>query len=214
MRTVATQTIFTRGGDQRPHRGALGHRLTIGLVATHAAFGKRGNALYVLNMLAGSKSPLFPRSRQMVVAHVVTAALEQCGFNRQLQRIAHARQIAVKQLILQRFGTGGDDDFATGEQRRHQVGKRFSGASARLRDQLRVVGDGLGNGAGKLHLLRARAEIGLGEAKRSVGAEDAVEVGIHLLILLGRARTPVRLKSWFNSTNEHTCAEIAFHEYA
>ena len=149
----------------------------------------------MLNVFTGGEAALQARSRQVVMAHVIAATLEQRRFNRQLQRITHARQVAVKQLILQRFGAGGDDDLAAREQRGHEVGKGFSGAGARLGDQLRVVRDGLGNGAGKLHLLRSGAKIGLGKAERTVGAEDALEVDIHPQILLGLPRLPVRLKS-------------------
>src|SRR6266568_4235468 len=71
----------------------------------------------------------------MIVAHVVGAALEQGRGHRNLERVAHRRQVAVIELVLKRLGTRRDDDLAGREQSGHEIGEGFAGAGARPADR-------------------------------------------------------------------------------
>ena len=98
------------------------------------------------------------RAPQAVEADVVGAALEQRRARARGERLAHRRQVAVEQLVLQRLGAGRDDDLAAGEQRRHQVGEGLAGAGAGLGDQHAVALDRLVDRLRHLELLRAQLE--------------------------------------------------------
>ena len=67
-----------------------------------------------------------------MVADVIGAALQQRHGHRHFQRIAHRRNVAAEQLVLQRLGAGGDDHLAAGEQGRHQISKGLARARTRL----------------------------------------------------------------------------------
>ena len=95
---------------------------------------------------------------EMVVADVVGAALEQRERHRDTQRIAHERQVALEQLVLQRLGAGGDDHLAAVEQRGNEIGEGLAGAGAGFGDQLPTRRDGRAPRPRHRQLLRAEAE--------------------------------------------------------
>lgn len=64
------------------------------------AYGRRGDPLHMLNMLASSESSLLECAVQMEAAHILAAPLQERGFHRQFQRLAHKGRIALKKLIL------------------------------------------------------------------------------------------------------------------
>jgi hypothetical protein len=71
----------------------------------------------------------------MMVADVVRAALEERERHRELERVAHERQVALEELVLQRLRAGGDDHLAAVEQGRHEIRERLAGAGAGFGDQ-------------------------------------------------------------------------------
>ena len=63
-------------------------------------------------ILARGQPAFARRALEMMVADVVRAALEQRERDRHRQRVAHQRQVALEELVLQRLGAGRDDDLA------------------------------------------------------------------------------------------------------
>src|SRR6185503_17262642 len=84
----------------------------------------------ILRIWAGSSRVAKRPSRgapQAVEAHVVGSSLEQRDGRPRGERRAHRRQVPIEELVLQRLGSGGNDDLAAGEKRRHQVGEGLAG---------------------------------------------------------------------------------------
>ena len=123
----------------------------------------------VPRVLARGQAALGGGALQMMVADIVRAALEQRERHRELQRIAHERQVALEQLVLQRLGAGGDDHLAAVEQRGNEIREGLAGAGAGFGDQCGPPADRGGNGIGHGQLLRAKAE-----ARKRAGQHAAV----------------------------------------
>ena len=92
---------------------------------------------------------------QVIVADIVAAPLEQRGRHRRGQR-AHARQIARKQLVLQRAGACGNQHLAALDEGGYKVGPGLADAGAGLGDERGAVLDGLADGLRQLDLRGAR----------------------------------------------------------
>src|SRR5690606_39690991 len=82
---------------------------------------------------------LLLRQLEAMNAQEVRTPLQQRDAHRTSERTRDRRQVAVKELILQRTRSGGDDDPPTAEQRRREIGKGLSRAGARLDDQSRAA---------------------------------------------------------------------------
>ena len=91
----------------------------------------------------------------MIVADEVGATLEQRHGDRRSECLAHRRKVACKELILERLGAGGDDDFAACQQCGHEVGEGLAGAGASLDDEHFLLLDGLRDCLCHLNLLAA-----------------------------------------------------------
>ena len=91
------------------------------------------------------------------------------------ERLAHRRQVAVEELVLQRLGAGRDDHLAAGEQRRHEIGEGLAGAGAGLGHQHAAAFDRLDDRLRHLELLRARAIAG--DAARRAGRSPRKRAG-------------------------------------
>ena len=85
---------------------------------------ERDDLRQVARVLARGQAALGGGALEVVVADVVGAALEQRERHRQRQRVAHERQVALEELVLQRLGAGRDDDLAAVEQRRERGRRR------------------------------------------------------------------------------------------
>ena len=170
------QAVLARRGGLRPGAGALGHVLALAAVAAHGARGEALDALQVHDLLARAEHALLRVLLQVVQADVVGAPLEQRHVHRRAERLAHARQVAVEELVLQRLGAGGDDHAAAREQRRDEVGEGLAGSGARLRHQHAVRLDRLQHGARELDLLPALSESRHRARERPALAEERLEV--------------------------------------
>ena len=176
VRAFLAQAVLARRGGQAPGPGILRHVDAFGLVACLRTLGEAGDLAQVRRLLARSQPPGAHRAFQVIGTDVVGAALEQRDRGADLERIAHRRQVAVEQLVLQGLGTGRDDDLAPRLQRRHQVGEGLAGAGTGLGHQCQVAGDGLCYALRHLQLLRPRTKAGHGGGERPLGGEDAFKV--------------------------------------
>jgi hypothetical protein len=77
IRAVLAEAVVARRGRRAPGAGILRHRGALGLVAGVAALGEAGDGEDVAGLLAREEAAGLLRPRQVVVADVVGAALEQ-----------------------------------------------------------------------------------------------------------------------------------------
>jgi hypothetical protein len=175
---ILAETVVARGRDQRPDRRVLGNVGQFRAIAALRRARERDDLLQVARIVARRQAVLVRGAFEMVVADVVGAAFEQRDGDGHRQRIAHERQVALEQLILQRLGAGGDDDLAAVQERRHQVGKRLACAGAGFRDELAAHRDGVRDGLRHRELLGAEAKSRQRPRQRAAVAEDRVERGV------------------------------------
>jgi hypothetical protein len=176
MRAFLAEAVLPRRGGDRPGAGILRHIDALGLVAGSGALGEAHDLAQVRGFLARRQACRRQGALQVVGADVIGAPLEQRNRRANTQRIAHRRQVAIEELVLQGLGAGGDDHLAAREQGRHQIGEGLAGAGAGLGHQRLVVGDRLGDALRHFHLLRPRPEGGNGSSERPIGGEDSVEI--------------------------------------
>jgi hypothetical protein len=92
-------------------------------------------------VVARRQPALGGRALEVVMTDVVRAAFEQRDRDRQLQRVAHERQVALEELVLQCLGAGGHDHLAAVQQCRDEIGEGLAGAGAGLGDERAAPGD-------------------------------------------------------------------------
>ena len=133
----------------------LGNALGLGAIAAGAGFGKTGDLGEPRGIVAMGETAIGEVALQVMMADVVGTAFQQGHPDRRFQCAARGRQIAVKQLILQRLGARGNHHLAARQQRGNQVGQGFAGAGAGFGQQNAVFGDRLFDRLGHGQLLRA-----------------------------------------------------------
>ena len=106
MRTLLAKTVFTRGRDHRPHRRRFRHAREFSLVAGARDLGEANDVLQIRGFLARRQTAVIRGALQIVVAQIVRAALEHRHRHRHGERIAHGRNVALKELILQMLRAG------------------------------------------------------------------------------------------------------------
>lgn len=110
------------------------------------------DALELGDLLGAGKPGFTTRLLGAVLAQIIGASLEQRTAQTDAERGAHARQIAMEELVLQRARAGGDDGLQPGQQRRHQIRIGLARAGTGLGQQHVALFEGLGNGAGQAQL--------------------------------------------------------------
>ena len=133
MRTLLAETVFARRRDHRPHRRRFRHAREFGLVAGARDLREAHDVLQIRGFLARRQTAVIRGALQIVVAQVVRAALEHGDRYRHRERVAHGRNVALKELILQMLRAGGDDHLAAPQHGRHEIRIGLAGAGARLR---------------------------------------------------------------------------------
>ena len=183
MRAVLPQAVVARRRDQRPDRGVLGHVGEFGAVAALGRTRERDDLRQVANVVARRQQVFARGALEVVVADVVRAPLQQRDRHRRRERVAHEREVALEQLVLQRLGARRDDDLAAVQEGGHDVRERLAGAGAGFRDELAALGDGPRDRLRHRELLRAETESRKRARERPAVAEDGVERGV-----VGRTR--------------------------
>ncbi len=134
-RAICAEAVVARRRDERPDRRVF---RDVGQRAAIAGFRRareRDDPGKVPRILARGQPAVGGGALQMMVADIVRAALEQRERDRELQRIANERQVALEQLVLQRLGAGGDDHLAAVEQRGNEIREGLARAGAGFGDQ-------------------------------------------------------------------------------
>ena len=177
VRATLAEAVVARRGGVRPDRRILRHVGEIGAIAGGGAGGEALDAPQLARLLARGDAGC-GAAPQAVEADVVGATLEQRGARARGQRLAHRRQVAIEELVLQRLGAGRDDDFAAGKQRGNQVRERLPGAGARLGDQHLGALDRLVDRLRHLELLRPPLEAVDCFGERPLGCKGVLQPGV------------------------------------
>ncbi|MNM58039.1 hypothetical protein D3C81_692610 [compost metagenome] len=148
-RAVGAEAVVHGRGDHGQQRGIVGQPIQFGDIAVLGAPGPGHDALELRHLLVAGEAWLTACLVKPVAAQVIGTPLQQRGAMAHAQRGAHARQIAVIQLVLQRTGAGGDNGLQARQQCRHQIGKRLAGAGAGFGEQHIALLDRLGDGTGQ-----------------------------------------------------------------
>ena len=111
------------------------------------------------------------------MTHIIRAPLQQRHRHGGLQRRAHRGYIAIKQLILQSLGAGGNNHLATRQQRRRQISKRLARARACLGHDNCLILNGFLDSQRHGHLAFASAEFGYYGGKCALRGENIFEFG-------------------------------------
>ena len=124
-------------------------------------------------------------------ADVVREALHDGPLERRRQQAgviehrAQARQVDAGDLVLQRLGAGADDDLASRQQRRHQVGERLAGAGAGLDQQALVAVDRVGDAVRHRQLSGTRLVAGKQRRRRARRSQQRTDALPHRLAAVG-----------------------------
>ena len=172
LRTLLPETVLAGRGRLQPHRVVVRYRLELADVAARGGpaptldpgEAARTRALKPRKLLAAKGDP------EPVLAQVVGTTLEQRDLDRPAERLAHERQVAVVELVLQRPGSRRHDDPAPRVERGHEVGERLARAGAGLDHQRGAKVERLGHGIGHGELLAPGPEPGQRLGERPVGA--------------------------------------------
>ncbi|EDT08605.1 hypothetical protein BgramDRAFT_4758 [Paraburkholderia graminis C4D1M] len=139
MRTLLAETVVARRRDHRPHRRRFRHAGELGFVAGSRDLREADDVLQIRGFLARRQAAVIGRALQIVVTQVIRAALEHGHRHGHRQCVAHGRNVALKELVLQVLGARGDDHLAAPQHGRHQIRIGLARARAGLDDQ-RVLG--------------------------------------------------------------------------
>ena len=159
-RALGTQAVVSGGGDQRQQRRILRQRFHLRHVAAAGAPAPGDHALELADLLPGSKARLALGLLHPVTAQIVGPTLQQRGLQADAERIAHPRQIAQVELVLQRASAGADDGLHSRQQRRHEVGVGLAGTGAGLCQQHLAAFERIRHRHRQPLLRRSRAEAG------------------------------------------------------
>ena len=170
-RAVGAEAVVARRRDERPDRRILGNVGERAAVAGLRRARERDDARQMACVLARGEASLGGGSRQMMMADVVGAALEQRDRQRKTQRVADEREVALEELVLQRLRPRGNDHLAAVEEGGHEIREGLAGAGARLGDQRGARGDGVRNRLRHRELLRPEAKSRERARQRSAVAE-------------------------------------------
>ena len=156
-RTLGRAGAFAGGHAQRRPRGGARLEVELGAVARLRGRCPRHNlGDFIEQALARSgtlRSALFVGEAELAVvvseaqfegfldAEVVAAALQESEAEAFAQMLLQEREVLSCQLVLQRFRSSGDDNFASRQDGGDEIAKRLSGPRAGLHDEVTLGGD-------------------------------------------------------------------------
>ncbi len=178
LRALLPEAVLARRGDHRPRRRLFGQ---VGELGQVARLGNRRPACDPREQprraaLAAEQRTLLCGELQAVAAQIVRAPFEERHLDRQSERARERGHVAPEQLVLQRARAGGNDDAASRQKRRHEVGEGLTGSRAGLDDQGFAERERAPHRRGHLRLLGAAGIARQCARERAVGAENVAIV--------------------------------------
>jgi hypothetical protein len=107
-----------------------------------------------------------------VQAKVIRPALQQRRRETRAEHAAHLRQVAMKELVLQRLRARRYDHALAGHQRGHKIREGLAGAGAGFGDQHLALGDRFLDRCGHRLLRRTWRITGYLARERTIGTEQ------------------------------------------
>ncbi|MDR8855949.1 hypothetical protein FEP87_02222 [Burkholderia multivorans] len=157
VRTLLAEAVVARRRDHRPYGRRLRHARELGLVAAFRDLRETDDLLQIRGVLPRRQAAVVRGALQIVVAQIVRAALQHRDRHRHRERVAHGRNVAQEQLVLQMLRASRHDHLAAPQHCRHEIRIGLAGAGAGLDDQRVVAGIGVG-------FVRGVAHAGVGRA--------------------------------------------------
>ena len=198
--TVAVlRTIIAQAG-LRGGRHVVPRRRVFGQVAELGAVARLGGA----DPLVHHRDEVVRRRRrgaqliEPVQAHVVGAALHVGRLEGHAQGIAQHRDVLEINLFLEVLGAGRDQHALPAQDRRHEIGERFTGARARLGQQDAAIGERVGHGEGHQALALTRLELIDRRSQRAIVRKRRFD------------RRPQARRSGYSGNFLHNCSTSAF----
>ena len=171
LRTLLPETVVASRGGMNPDRIILGQRGTVGTIAAQTDLGELPDLAQLAWHLRIGKAPIGHLLVEVMVTDIIRPPLEQGDAGSQTERRFHRRQVAMKELVLKRTGSGRDHGPCTRQQQRHEIGEGLAGAGAGLGNQTAALRDGPRD-AGRQGLLTfSRLEGGHGPGERPLSSQ-------------------------------------------
>ncbi len=179
VRAFLAEAVFARRRGVLPDRRVLGHVGEVGAVARDRGGGEMLDQPQPRSIVARGEPAFAARPLEPVQAYIIGAALQQRRHRARGDRVAHGRQVAVVELVLQRLGAGRDDHLAAREQRGHQIGEGLAGAGAGFHRERAARFDRGQDRLRHLELLRPRPVAGHLGGERAGGRKDPFQRVLH-----------------------------------
>ncbi len=135
LRALAAEAVLARRGDQRDHAAALVEALELGDVAARGRLRPGLDLGQRAHREAIGQVRVVARLAESMQAEIARPALQQRHRQRQLERIAQARQVANEELVLERLGGGAEQRARAAQERRDEIGVGLADAGAGLDDE-------------------------------------------------------------------------------
>jgi len=176
MAALAAEAVVTTRNRVMPGGGVFRDAFGLGAIAARAGFGKAGDLGEPDGIVAVGEAAIGKIALQMVMTDIVGTAFQQCHLDRRFQRTTRSRQVAMKQLVLQGLGTGGDHHLAARQQGGNQIGQRFPRTGSRFGQQHAVIGDCAFDCLGHGQLLRTRTPARQDCGTRAIGGKELFQI--------------------------------------
>src|SRR5712664_3910535 len=181
------QAGLWRGGQLSPRRKTVG-QIQLRAVAYLGAGGPLLNARPVLRFLPNRELRLLQHLFESMEAKVIVSPLEVSRLELQPHLLLEDGNVLEEDLLLQRFGGGGDHHLAAREHRRDQICERLPGPRPCFGEQVTVLGKAFLNRLSHGQLLRS-----------------ALVAGEHFGEHSGRAQEPLDHQPVFHGSRCATC---------
>ena len=135
-----------------PGGAGFGQRLDLGAIAGGGGLLPFADDLKVGDFFQAVQNRLAIGVVDLLAASEVGAAFHVADLQGPVEMLLQKRNVFVEKLLLQILGAGGDHHALAGEQRRHQVRECFSGARARVHQQMLFLGQRGLHGLGHFEL--------------------------------------------------------------
>ncbi len=140
-----------------PEGGGFGQGGELGAVAGFGDAFPLGDLAVFVDFIEARENGLIPKGKELATAKVVGAALHIADAEL-TKKSLEKRNIAEEELILEGFGSRGDDDSLAGAESGQKVCEGFADACASFNDEMAALGEGALHGFGHFVLAGAVLE--------------------------------------------------------
>src|SRR5579863_5180358 len=140
-----------------------------------------GNGAVLLDLFQSAQHRLIREVVKLLAAQIIVSTLHvtdrEPGRRARSQRLFEKRDVFVKELLLQVFCAGRDDDAFAGADYRQEISQRLAGAGPGLNHQVALFFEGLLDGLSHLKLAAAEFIGGVRAGEKPAGSEELMKRG-------------------------------------